>query len=133
MYIPETSFASCHARWFYRFLGPPSLKRHHAILTVSFFVMALRPLVAKQLPLEIRPIKIRRILIDRDTVFGPTTPRHDLFPYSALNKIHIVTKESFIRHEILFKEGDTVNPELLAESERILRSRPIFRYVVIQL
>ncbi len=76
-------------------------------------------------------LKIHRILINSKNVFetGSVSDRH--FPYSWANKIHIVTKESYIRSELLFKEGDVVDSERLQESERFLRRRPIFRYVKI--
>src|SRR5258706_555415 len=57
------------------------------------------------------PPKIRHILIDRTNVFGPSTPRHDQFPFSTLNILHIITKENFIRSEIIFIEGDGFNQE----------------------
>src|SRR5262249_39658594 len=53
------------------------------------------------------------------------------FPYSWADKIHVVTRESYIRNELLFKPGDSVTTESIEEAERELRRRPIFRYVKI--
>src|SRR5581483_574542 len=75
------------------------------------------------------PVRIHRIIINRHNVFNTGTARDEQFPYSWGNKLHIVTREAFIRSELLFKEGDVMDPEALAESERLLRSREIFRYV----
>lgn len=40
---------------------------------------------------------------------------------SIANNLHIKTKETFLRNNILFKEGDLVEPFLFVESERYLR------------
>ncbi|MCG3205035.1 MAG: Outer membrane protein assembly factor BamA [Elusimicrobia bacterium] len=72
---------------------------------------------------------IGRIVVNRKNVFDTGTAIDHRFPYSWANKLHIVTQETYIRQELLFKEGDEFNPELIKESERILRGRPIFRYV----
>lgn len=63
---------------------------------------------------------IRNIEIIRHDVFPEITgkPR---FLYDWANKLHIVTNESVIRNELLFKSGDVYDPELLQESERNIR------------
>jgi len=38
------------------------------------------------------------------------------------NRYHILTRESVVRRELLFKEGDVLDEDLLAASERSLRS-----------
>ncbi|MFN0117955.1 MAG: hypothetical protein ACKVQC_06665 [Elusimicrobiota bacterium] len=80
---------------------------------------------------QVQSQKIRHILINRKNLFDGTPFQKD-FPFSLANRLHIVTKESFIRREILFQEGNFIDLEKLEESERILRRRPIFRSVVIQ-
>lgn len=75
---------------------------------------------------------IGRILIDRGNVFATGTDWDKKFPYSWANRLHIVTRESYIRRAILFREGDPYDPNRILESERLLRSRPIFRYVSIK-
>ena len=42
----------------------------------------------------------------------------------TLNKIHIKTKEKYIRNNLIFKNGDKVNPYVLADNERIIRNLP---------
>lgn len=74
---------------------------------------------------------IGRILINRKNVFETGTKADRQFPYSWGNKLHIVTGEYYIRQELLFHEGDSLNMEEIRESERILRRSPIFRYVKI--
>ena len=41
--------------------------------------------------------------------------------YKVANALHVKTRESFIRRELLFAVGDCLDPFLLAESERLLR------------
>lgn len=74
---------------------------------------------------------IRRIVVSRKNVFDTGTPLDRRFPYSWANKLHIVTSERYVRSELLFKEGDALDMETIEDSERVLRRRPIFRYVKI--
>lgn len=66
---------------------------------------------------------IRAVHITRNDVF-PTIPGKPAFLYRWANALHVVTRESVIRHDLLFKEGDRYDPELLEESERRLRRLP---------
>jgi hemolysin activation/secretion protein len=54
-----------------------------------------------------------------------TTPDH--WPYRLGNQLHIETKEEVIRRELLFREGEPLDPEALAETERNLRALPFIR------
>lgn len=40
----------------------------------------------------------------------------------ALNSVHVNTRKYVIRRNLLFKKGDTVNPAILADNERLLRN-----------
>ncbi len=62
--------------------------------------------------------------------------RHDVFEgqslpwlYEVADAIHHTTSERFVRRDLLFREGDPLDPAMIEESERLLRSRPIFRMV----
>src|SRR5258708_4411883 len=77
------------------------------------------------------PLRIGRITIHRKNIFETGTKWDHVFPYSLANKVHVVTKESFIRRELLFKEGDPYDPAVVEESERILRGRSLLRFVKI--
>lgn len=76
-------------------------------------------------------VRVGRIVVNRKNVFETGSVSDRRFPYSWANKIHIVTAEGYIRRELLFAEGSVLNAEKIEESERLLRSRPIFRYVKI--
>jgi hypothetical protein len=62
------------------------------------------------------------ITVIRSDVFDLSEPGTSSWPYRAANALHVVSRESFIRSLLLFREGDAVDPALLAESERILRA-----------
>jgi len=61
------------------------------------------------------------IIVVRDDIFDTSDPGTSAWPYRWANALHILTRESFIRSLLLFREGDPLDPAQLAESERILR------------
>ncbi|MCS7181682.1 MAG: hypothetical protein NZ869_00995 [Thermoanaerobaculum sp.] len=61
------------------------------------------------------------IHIVRHDVFDLTDPQTSSWPYRAANALHTLSRERFIRSLLLFREGDPWDPQLAAESERILR------------
>lgn len=52
--------------------------------------------------------------------------------YSAANRLHVQTRESLIRRELLFEEGDCLDPLRISESERLLRAHRFLESVEIQ-
>jgi len=62
------------------------------------------------------------ITIIRHDVFDLDEPGTSAWFYRAANALHVVSRERFIRSLLLFAEGDQLDPELLAESERVLRA-----------
>ena len=67
---------------------------------------------------------IDRIIIINGDVFDLNNPKENKSLYRFANKIHINTREEVIQEFLLFKSGDTLSMQILAESERILRSQP---------
>ncbi|HEX2092018.1 MAG TPA: BamA/TamA family outer membrane protein [Longimicrobiaceae bacterium] len=69
--------------------------------------------------------RISRIFVDNHPVFDATEsrldPRFD-WVYHLANRLHISTREGVIRREVLFREGDCYAPEVLLDSERLLRN-----------
>ncbi len=65
--------------------------------------------------------KIVAIVVVRDDIFDTSDPATSAWPYRWANALHVLTRERFVRALLLFKEGDTLDPALVAESERILR------------
>lgn len=66
---------------------------------------------------------IGKISIYRLSVFDESDPKENNLLFKLLNKIHIRTKSSVIRNQLLFKEKQPFNIEQVKESERLLRSR----------
>jgi hypothetical protein len=71
--------------------------------------------------------EIGEIRIIHQDIFGPEDDLPAYFPWRTLNRLHINTKEEFIQRELLFKEGDRLNPYLLREVLRNLRTLNLFR------
>ncbi len=70
--------------------------------------------------------RIRRIQVKNLDVFGPsvddTTRSAESRLERLLNHLNFRTRETTIRWTLLFREGDTIDPFRLADSERILRN-----------
>src|SRR6266571_2804392 len=64
---------------------------------------------------------IATIRIVRQDVFDLDNPDERHPPYRLADRLHIETREEIIRRELLFKEGDPADPDVLYESERNLR------------
>ncbi len=75
---------------------------------------------------------IGRITIEADDIFNTNNPKESKWIYRTANVLHIQTNESVIRRELLFKEGDVYNPDLIAETERNLRRFKFLRRVRIE-
>ncbi len=71
--------------------------------------------------LEAEGAVIGHVWIERHNIFDTTDPAEDGPFYRGANALHIVTRESTIRAQLLFAGGDRYSGRLLRESERILR------------
>ncbi|MDA3954099.1 MAG: hypothetical protein PF485_10660 [Bacteroidales bacterium] len=80
---------------------------------------------------------IRNIEIVKLDVFGPTlkdtTTDATSWIYRAGNNTHVKTREFIIKNNLLFNNGDTINPLLLVDNERILRSLEYIKVASIQI
>ena len=85
--------------------------------------LAARFAVAEDLP-AISTVEIRTI-----DVFSDAEAAQKFFLYRFANSLHVKTKSSFIKTQLLFKPGDPLRPEILAETERNLRAFGLFRQV----
>jgi len=66
---------------------------------------------------------IGKITIRRNNVFDQNNPDESGVIGRGGNRIHTVTRESVIRNELLFKEGDPYDQRLIEETTRNLRHR----------
>jgi len=67
---------------------------------------------------------IASVFVDNHSIFDPDDLSDDQpfrLAYRLANALHMRSREGFIRGEVLFEPGDCYDPEVLAESERILR------------
>lgn len=71
--------------------------------------------------LEAMGARIGRIVIRLDDVFDPTDEHENGPLYRAANRLHVDTRESTLRAQLLFAEGDPYSRRLLEETERNLR------------
>lgn len=73
---------------------------------------------------ELQGKKIRTIQFNSLSVFNKDDPDENNSLYLFLNTLHINTRPSVVRAQLLFEEGETLNVKKIQESERILRKRP---------
>jgi hypothetical protein len=70
--------------------------------------------------------RVRRIQVSNLDVFGPSVDDTTRVTKSRLarflNHVNFQTRETTIRRTLLFREGDTIDPFRLADSERLLRN-----------
>jgi len=71
--------------------------------------------------LEAQGAVIGRIIVTPDDIFDPSITGEKGWLYRAANKLHINTRPSVIRGQLLFKTGDPYDARLVQENERILR------------
>lgn len=72
------------------------------------------------------PSKIGDVNIQVHPIFDESKPEENNRLFRMVNRLHIDTHHSVIKRDLLFSEGDTYNADLIAQSERILRTRRYF-------
>lgn len=76
--------------------------------------------------LEAAQAVVGEILIDNQNIFNLEDPKDDYWLFRTADKLHIKTRATVIRHQLLFKPGDRYSRRLLDETERILRANNYF-------
>jgi hypothetical protein len=76
--------------------------------------------------LESSGVVIGEIVIVVGDVFDPSIPEENNRLFRAANKLHIATRESVVRSQLLFESGEVYSRRILDESERNLRAAPYF-------
>ena len=67
--------------------------------------------------------RVGDVTVVRQDVFATDDPAEDNAAYRLANRWHIVTREGVVRELLLFRSGDTVSVDTIAETERALRSK----------
>ncbi len=66
---------------------------------------------------------IQTISINIQPIFDESKPEENNWLFRTINYLHIDTRKSVIKNDLLFDEGDGYDKKLLEQSERILRTR----------
>jgi len=109
------------------FSAPPSLAAADGELLPSITSrndreISLRPAdVPPDEELETSQAKIGAVIIDVREIFDTSQPEENTALFRLANRLHIDTRESTIRSQLLFAPGAMYSHRLLEESERILR------------
>jgi hypothetical protein len=77
-------------------------------------------------------LRIDTVEIRTTNVFAPEEAAKAFFPYGLANALHLTTRASFIQQQLLFKPGDVLRADLLAETERNLRAFGLFRWAYVR-
>lgn len=72
-------------------------------------------------------VLIGNISFDRKPIFDPSKPGERNPAFQFANRLHVLTRESAIAAQLLFKTGDKLDQRLLTESERNLRQLRFLR------
>ena len=67
--------------------------------------------------------RVGTIEVVRQDVFNTDDPAEDNVAFRLANRWHVVTREGAVRDLLLFREGDSVTVDEIAESERSLRAK----------
>ena len=102
---------------------------HRAVLSLILAGVLSAPAVAEEAPVDAPDelpdpegsYVISDIVFDKADVFDLSNPEEDRWLYRAANRFHIITRDSTIRNQLLFRSGDTYDKRVIEESERILR------------
>jgi hypothetical protein len=95
-----------------------------AFLLSILMALALSPSATRGQEEECQTGRISYIFIDNQSIFDLSELDPEArfrWAYELANRLHIRTREEFIRDEILFHVGECLDPFLLEESERLLR------------
>jgi hypothetical protein len=76
------------------------------------------------------PPIIDTIIVVTQDIFRPEEAQASSL-YRIMNALHFTTRPSVVRHELLFKQGEPFDSAKVAETERNLRTRGLFRHVSI--
>ena len=75
--------------------------------------------------------KIGNIYVINLPVFSLQDPEENNAIFRFINRVHFPTRHDVIRRQILFNEGDMLQPRVITESERILRSNSFLSDAVV--
>lgn len=80
------------------------------------------PVIPSPAEMEAAGATIGRIIIEKQNVFDTSKPGENKSIFRLANRWHILTRDSVIQQQLLFRTGDPYSKRLLEESERLLRA-----------
>ena len=84
------------------------------------------PGIPSDVALERDHAVIGQVLIDNQNIFNLDDPKDDKKVFRLADRLHIKTRASVVRSQLLFKPGDPYSARLVQESERMLRANSYF-------
>ncbi|UCF39571.1 MAG: hypothetical protein JSW43_07415 [Gemmatimonadota bacterium] len=99
-------------------------------VTLCFLVAALPAAVCGQEPSAPPPPLIDTIIVVTQDIFRPEEAQANGL-FRVMNALHFTTRPTVVWHELLFKQGEPYDSARVAETERNLRARGLFRQVSI--
>jgi outer membrane protein assembly factor BamA len=75
----------------------------------------------------LKPVKVGTVNVEVQNIFDPNVPGENNWLFRLANTLHIATKPSVIRREMLVYPGDWTDLEKIEESERNLRALPFIK------
>jgi hypothetical protein len=82
--------------------------------------------------LEAAGAVIGEVRIDPQDVFDEADPRENYGFYRLANMLHIRTRESVIRRQLLFRSGERLSRQVIEETERLMRANSYLYDVTIR-
>ena len=102
--------------------APEALAADDAAAAASQDTADREALVPDDAALEAAGARIGEIVLRVGEIFDPEARGENHWVNRLVNKVHLRTRDSTVRHALLFKTGDLYRPSRLQESERVLRS-----------
>ncbi len=87
----------------------------------AFMARAAAPLPSFE-ELERQGAVIGTVRVKTDNIFDPDHPGEGYRLYGWVNRLHVVTRPSVIEGKLLFRSGERISTQRLAETERLLRN-----------
>jgi hypothetical protein len=111
-----------HRTWQWRGMADRVVWLAACLATAGAWAAAPPPAFPTPQELEAQGAVIGKISVTPNDIFDTSIPGESGWLYRTANKLHINTRASVIRGQLMFKTGDPYNARLVQENERILRS-----------
>lgn len=82
---------------------------------------------AARKPRPRKPVLVRDVYVEIRNIFDPNVPGENIWLFRMANRLHIKTRASVIRQELLMEPGTKSDSGQIDESERSLRALPFIK------